>query len=238
MMLLSNYLAGLELYKETPQFRLYCAPLCRADAQDMLFCLEQYMHKISADFNHIYSETINVYIYPDLACLHRSIGWPDAPDWVIGSYDHHSMHTVCLCNPGPVHTRETVMVSRHVGLITLFIRDLYPHHAVIPRWLHQGVGLYKAGYFSKESIIKLKDHLPNLPTLEQLEKIDKSDGAAFNALNGFLVSYALVGFIDQRWGWSVIRQLLQDYDKFEQILGMNKQQFRQQWLHFVEGYNR
>jgi RNA polymerase sigma-70 factor (ECF subfamily) len=225
----------LRLYKETEQFKLFCTPVDDTVANEMLQTEEMFFNKLTKEFDHIYSKQVLIYIYPDLKTFHEAINWPDAPDWVIGNTTKDERMTVSPRNPGPAHTYDSVMRSNINGLVMLYINDKYKNHDAIPRWLCQGVSLYKAHFYSSENIAhKLTQNTLALPTLEQLESVDKNNTLAFDKLNGFKASFSMVQFIDQKWGWRSILALLEDYSKFEEIVGLTKDEFRDQWISFLK----
>jgi hypothetical protein len=224
----------LPLYKETSHFKLYCTAVDQVVSDDMLNHLEILFEKLSYEFEHNYSKKISFYVYPDLASFHQAIDCPDAADWV-GSYvNENVIKTVSPNNPGPIHNYNSVMKSKELGLVAVFIYNKYPKHGFIPRWLHQGVGLYKANYFSSNTLKSLDKNIDALPALKQLESINKEDDVAFNNANGFQVSQSLVQFMYEKWGWNSILALLEDYSKFEEILNVNKEEFHAQWIEFIK----
>lgn len=175
------------------------------------------------DFKYSPTKKITFEIYPNLESFHHAINWPTAPDWLIGQTSIDTIQRVSPHNPGPYHTYESVMT---------FITSMYNHHDSIPRWLHQGVALYKAEFFSKNVSEKFALHISS-PTLQQLEAIAKDDTTAFDELDGFRVSYSLVQFIDHGWGWESILDVLEDYSQFEEILNINKELFIQLWKEYI-----
>jgi len=223
----------LMLYKETDHFKIFCTPIDNIASDEMLTQEELFFNQLVSEFNHTCSKQVQLHIYPDLISFHQAINWPDAPDWVIG-HGTHKRKTVSPRNPGPFHSFNKVMRANKSALTMLFIQDKYKNKKNIPYWFEQGVGLFKADFYANE---KLSDLLPSdislLPSLEQLEAVEKYNTKAFDKLNGFRVSFSIIQFIDQKWGWNTILELLENYSQFEEVVGCSKLEFKEQWLSFL-----
>jgi RNA polymerase sigma-70 factor, ECF subfamily len=229
--LMAPILEALPLFKETEHFMLFCMPPDHSVAETMLNEAENFYMHLAKDFKGEFSTKIIMNIYPDLLTFHQAIGWPTAPDWVIGDDHHNIINNVSPNNPGPVHTYQSVMKSNKVGLVTVFVSDKFPTN-FIPRWLHQGVALYKAQFLSDGVNKRLRQNISALPTFEELESIEEDD-IRFEQIKGFAISYSVVQFIEQKWGWDSILALLADYAKFEEILKVSKQELWSQWIRYL-----
>src|SRR5260221_691694 len=89
-----------------------------------------------------------------------------------------------------------------------FCYTLLLNHINITRWLHQGVALYKANFFSLERLKISFQGYADFPTIEQLDSIEKTDNQLFDQMNGFKISTLLIHFIDTQWGWTTLLNLL------------------------------
>lgn len=218
----STYTQELPVYKKTEHFIVLCLPTEYDAANKLIAESEKFFIQLSHDLDHIYRSPITIKIYSDLKVFHEAIHQPDAPNWIIGELQHHTSAIVTPNNPGPDHSYESIIKANNVQLAELFISDKYSHHNNIPRWLHQGVALYFADYFSSLSIEKFIQKAQPLPLLEQLENIRNEDNESFAKLNGFISSYLLVKFIDTLWSRFDLLALLDDYSNFEKILKHSK----------------
>lgn len=224
----------LTLYKETERFKVFCTQIDYDVADEMLNIEETFFKQLSIEFDHQYNNRVLLYIYPDLASFHNAINLPNAPDWIIGETNNkNERKTVSPRNPGPKHSYDSVIRANKNGLVTLFIYDKYKNQSPIPYWLHQGVSLYKADFYSDKKIKTLTENISLLPTIEQLEDIEKNNAIAFAQVKGFFVSFSIIKFIDQKWGWNSILELLNDYSKFEKIFKVSKQEFNDLWIKFL-----
>ena len=218
----------LPFYRETQQFKIVCLPTECDAADEILEESEKFFAQLSENLQHDYSTQITVKIYPDLHTFHYAINYPNASDWVVGELQEHAYAIVTPCNPGPAHSYDSIIKANNTNLAELFIIDKYPH-TNIPRWLHQGTALYFANYFSDASVEKFINTVEILPSLEQLENIDKEDNQGFAELDGFIVSYLLVRFIDTQWNRATLLALLDNYADFENILGFLKKSVEIHW---------
>ena len=229
----SSFCHTLPLYQTTKHFKVFCFDINHIDADEIIKQQEQFFSQLEQDFNYKSDIKINVYVCPNLTFLHNIINDSFAPDWVIGFSDKNNHMVVAPSNPGPVHSKKSVLQSCKVGLAELFITDKYNNHMNIPRWLHQGIALYKANFFSLEKLKISFQGYTDFPTIEQLDSVEKADNQLFYQINGFKVSTLLVHFIDIQWGWTILLNLLDNYDNFDSIVGLSKEQFRNQWIKFL-----
>lgn len=231
----------LVLFRESPQLLFYCAVSQDNDVSmhDLAHHLETFFIELSQKFNHTYVNPISVTVYPALTDFHNAINAPGSPAWIIGQAEKDSIMGVSPANPGPYHTYASVVCAYKVSLATLFVEDMYKHHALIPHWLHMGVSLYVSQFFnSVKNREKLAKNVTNLPNLEQLDTIPKYDTVSFDYYHGFNMSYSIVEFIYRYWGWDTVLKLLNNYEMFGDVMGVSKQEFILQWTQslFIDNY--
>jgi hypothetical protein len=170
-----------------------------------------FAEQLTHDFKHEYSTNIIICIYPDLVTFHHAIHWPEAPDWLIGKHGNNTINNVSPNNPGPMHTKESIMRSNKSGLVLLYMYDKYPHARSIPRWLFQGVALYKAQFYSFDKAKCFTNDSDAYTAIKILENIDRHDTLAFDLANGFQLSYYLAAYLIDTQGWSGVLDLLDSY---------------------------
>ncbi len=212
----------LSLCSQNAHFKIYCAQEDQNVSEQLLDQLEEMFEKLSKDFNHTYSSVITVEIYPDIHSFHKAIGKPSAPDWISSRADNNSIKGVSPSNPGSYHSYDSMIRSYKVGLAHLFLMDNKESYKDAPYWLRQGASLYKGG-------MNYKDIKGEIPTIAQLDSIVDCV-IDFSKINGFHVSYFMVKFIDQQWGWESVLKLLENYSQFEEIIGLSKEEFRDKFI--------
>lgn len=67
------------------------------------------------------------------------------------------------------------------------------------------------------------------PTLEDLHNLYNSKGTRPHA---FVAT--IVDCIVQKWGFDAVLALLEDYSRFEEILGQTQSDFREGWIEFLK----
>ncbi|MBY0353224.1 hypothetical protein K2W90_02560 [Candidatus Babeliales bacterium] len=223
------------LYKKTDHFEILCAPQDQTIAEEILVQNEAFFARLSQDFNHTPSTPFIVTIHPTLVSLHEALGWPDAPNWVIARTKEGTDTRVCPNAPDTTFTRERLMHSYKMGLTTLFLYSKFSTATELPRWLQQGIALYKANWFTAQQCNKeLGKDMAKLPDIEQLETNGAID---FACKNGFKVSFSLVDFLVTRWGWDSALTLLGNYNNFEKIVKLGKQEFKTEWIKYISQSN-
>ena len=220
--------------QESAHIQLFCTDVDIVEASLILQQSEALYAQLSADFQSSPSTKMQLRVYPRIEDFHKEIGSPLAPDWCVGNVTHSEDYkssfyqVVSPRNPGPAHTRASIMRCLAVGVTELFMSAIFQKR--LPRWLYQGVALYKAKYEgSAEELSSMANNATTLPGIVQLESIDDK---AFASMHGFRCSYSLVDFICTKWGWETVRALLQDYASFEHIVQLSKDEFSTQWRTF------
>jgi hypothetical protein len=84
----------------------------------------------------------------------------------------------------------------------------------------------------KEWMCDVREKKSQIPSITQLEQNESMK--AFADIDGFRSSYALVDFVKENWGWETVLKLLEDYASFEKILGVSKDELKEQWILFLD----
>ncbi len=228
---------NFSLYKESSHFELYCEEKDQKAGDFLLKLAERHFVKLSKDFNENYKNKIKIMVYPDITAFHNAINKPSSPEWLVGGSDveKQSINIVSPNNPGSVHNYDSIMRVSKVSLAHLFIHNKYNNKGY-PRWLNQGASFLVSNYFIrpivKEWFLEVQSKNITIPSIEQLDNID--DELAFVKIDGYRISYSLVEFLNEKWGWDIVLKLFDDYGSFEKILDVNKEQFKTQWIQFVK----
>ncbi|MFH1644480.1 MAG: hypothetical protein ABIA74_04885 [bacterium] len=219
---------NLPLIHETGNFKLYCIAEDKQISLKVLDVAEKNFEQCSINFNHKYSNKINLYIFHCLQDLHDAVGMPDAKDRVVNIYEPetHSFFTVNPENHGSYCSAEEIIQLNIHGLTNLFIKDKYTKE--IPFWFTHGLGLWKAKYIDKNILDDLTLNHELVPSLQQLENFDFSTDIHRAS------SYLIVEFINQKWGWEKILDILEDYSSFEKILDVTEKTFRDKLINYLD----
>lgn len=65
--------------------------------------------RITSKLKYCPRHKIIVEIYPELKEFHEAIGYPEAPDWVVGFAGNGKIQMVSPLNPGPQHTYDSLI---------------------------------------------------------------------------------------------------------------------------------
>ena len=91
-------------------------------------------------------------------------------------------------------------------------------------------------FLCRKALVTLAKNHTLVPALKDLENPDFD---SFAKQYGFACSYALVAFMKERYGWEKVLQLASQYDSFEEVLGLSKEEFRDEALAYIDAtYSR
>ena len=222
-------------YQKSPHFEIYCTASDQVIANQLLEHAETSYHEIAVDFQGSLTDVVSIKVYPTLEQFHASIGHIEAADWLVGQYRQPSrtISMVSPLNPGPQHTYDSLFstLTHHVANAVMLDTFEKP----IPNWLRIGAAMHASDQFFlvQETLYELSKGL-DLPLLPQLEAANMQ---RFQQMHGFAVSYLFVAYIEERWGWGAVVELLRHPAAFESILGMTQEQFHQENLAYLQQHN-
>ena len=81
----TSHTEGMKVQLTNDHFMFITCDKDKKCLNDLSSSLEDNYSRITKDLGTNISEKIIIYVYPDLATLHREINQPDAPEWVVGT---------------------------------------------------------------------------------------------------------------------------------------------------------
>ncbi len=201
-----------------------------AAADTIIKVLTANYNRIADSLNVQLSEVIVVDVYRDLLTFHTAIGWPDAPDWVIGNASDSTINLVSPYNPGPVHSFNSIISAITHELVHCFVHKL-AEDVYVSKWINEGSATYLSYQTPKEYDIcnYINKNNGKIPTLAEL-----NNGGTFGDIGGYSFSYTIVEYIVTQLGGSdTLSQFLasgMDYS----ILGFeNELEFQDEWNQYI-----
>ena len=201
-----------------------------AAADTIIKVLTANYDRIADSLNVQLSEVIVVDVYPDLSTFHTAIGWPDAPDWLIGNASDSTINLVSPYNPGPEHSFNSILSVITHELVHCFVHKL-AEDVYVSKWINEGSATYLSYQTPKEYDIcnYINKNNGKIPTLAEL-----NNGGTFGDIGGYSFSYTIVEYIVTQLGGSdTLSQFLasgMDYS----ILGFeNELEFQDEWNQYI-----
>ncbi|MCF7799859.1 ankyrin repeat domain-containing protein [Candidatus Babeliales bacterium] len=230
----------LPFYKASEHFKLYCKSEEKEAAQKILEASDKNFKILSKKFEHVYSAKINLYVFPNIQEFRNSIELSHVPDWTVSasSVEINSLFIILPKNVNNYDSVENNFKSNINNLTYLFVYDAYEGR--MPWWFRTGV----CGLLSNvEDILLLQslaqDHskILSFKALQDKELV-KSIFIGTLPLGSLKIfdscAYSIVDFINNKWGWEKILELLKDFSSFEKILGVTQEEFREQWINYLD----
>jgi len=196
--------------------------------------LEKNYLVITDHLQTIFTERINVYIYPDLKSFHSAIYFPDAPDWVVGAANKNELKMVSPLNPGSAHNYESLMQAivhefAHAVILNLREQGL----VVLPKWLNEGYAFYEAHQLKDNirTVIKTKLADKTAPSWSQL---NQAGTVEFGNMDGYELSSTIIEFLVKTYGYDHLRKIIISPDKIEEICGTSLENLQIMWLKYLK----
>jgi hypothetical protein len=170
--------------------------------------LENNYLRITQNMRTTFNSKIQVFIYPSLTAFHNSIGYPDAPEWVVGAAGRSELKMVSPINPGSVHTEESLKKAIVHELVHAVVLNFRKGGLVgLPIWLNEGYAFYEADQLGENEVEKIKSLSQNneLPTWQELEQANTSQ---FGDMGGYGISASIAEFLIETYGYDKLKQFI------------------------------
>ncbi len=198
---------------------------------------ESFVKKFSSKIESTYRELLDEFemesipvttykFYPDLKSYHNGVLTPEAPEWQKGRV--WTANEIKLVSPTYLETEKNEPISDDL-LIHEFIHIIHWNKAGdpndIPKWLWEGVALYK-GCCAWEQI-------------DQLEYLKKSKIPSLKNINRkseyqYQLGYYLVEFVVVNWGWEKVIDLMTANGNIQKTLGFSEKAFEKAFYAYLE----
>jgi hypothetical protein len=220
--------ANLILRKTTPYFYLYCADSDLNILDTMASNLEANLNRVTKALESTIGSRVKVWIYPDQKSYFISYGYPDSPDWAVGSAIGKS--DILLVSPnvlGYLQGQLDVAVHEFTHIVVA-----WKTISGVPNWLNESA----ATFLSSETLgaRNLKSSIQSLGRDPVLS--DFANGTFWSDKNGYGFAYSIADFIISTRG-------IHDYASFLEnvnysLIGYNSElEFQTAWQKFLDDFH-
>ncbi|MDR3270584.1 MAG: hypothetical protein LBT32_03595 [Peptococcaceae bacterium] len=102
--------------------------------------------------------------------------------------------------------------------------------STLPHWLNEGVACFEGKTNNNYATIARYVRQAPVPTFDELE----SNYYRWPELGGYELSYSIVEYYVQTYGYEKLHALISDYDCFAEITGITLEQFQATWLQAIQ----
>ncbi len=186
--------------------------------------------RILQAMGNIDTSGIDIIVYPDRSALKRkTLGFAGIlllPDWFIGRNTMNSVLITSPQAPGPEHTYESVVqaaVHEYVHVLTYRVNRNLDH------WLMEGIAVYLAQQVPSDGMVR--------DTAEAItyERFAKTNSIQFANVGGYALSYTLIAYIEETYGWDKVMALIEPGATYESVLGRSKRDVFEAWRSHLLG---
>ncbi len=226
---------SLSLSKESTHFEFYST---RDDIQvldSLATALETNYSRITDHLGIQFDRKIKVKVFPNVKVFHEAINYPNAPDWVVGTWNTDGLMVVSPLNPGSSHTYESLMqvIVHEFVHIAVYYSLGGSGMNKLPKWLSEGYAMYESGQMNQTVRRSVKASLSQKapPTWTQL---DAASMMEFGNMNGYGFSGAIVEFLINAYGIDKLASMIKEPDNIEMIYGLPKDTLEKQWVNYLK----
>lgn len=188
--------------------------------------VESLYHKLLDEFKSEPIPVTTYKLYPDLKSYHNGVLTPGAPDWQQGRV--WTENEIKLVSPTYLGTELNESISDDL-LIHEYVHIIHWNKVgdpnSIPKWLWEGVALYK-GCCAWEEIDQL-DYIKEgkYPSLKKIN---------WNGEFQYQLGYYLIEFIDKKWGWEKVIELMISNGDIKTVFGFSEKKFEKEFYGYLE----
>ncbi len=207
---------------KSPHFTFYYTKLDDTSMNYISGRMEEGYKKITADLNSGDLPPVNVHLYQNSTALIKS--FPDMPSWAIGQATSASeIHMVTPNDPKQDYQNMIRnLIHEFAHCVSLKINPTIGNN---PRWLWESVAIYEGNYPWDPHMLPylVNQEAPPLDTLNTMS----------NTMI-YQVGYFIAQYIDETYGKSVLKELIQNNGDLNSTLHMDGEEFRRKWFEFVK----
>jgi hypothetical protein len=224
--LLSPKTPGMRAYRSLG-LTVHALPRDEGEAAVIAHAILQQRDRVARALNAVEID-VEVILYPDRKALHRkTLGLAGyfLPDWFIGDNTRRYVLITSPANPGPAHSRESVVraaVHEYVHVLT----DRRNRH--LSYWLKEGLALY------------LAEQTPGADSIRSARDITYEEYANPNALQfadvgGYTLAYTLIHYLEDTFGWDRVVGLTAAGATVSSVLGLTERDLFDNWKAYLQG---
>lgn len=166
-------------------------------------------------------------LYPNLESYHNGVLTPGAPEWQKGRV--WTENEIKLVSPTYLETElkepisDDLLIHEYVHIIHW---NKFGDPRNIPKWLWEGVALYKGCCVWDD--------------INQLEYLQKEKFPSLKRINSnseyqYQLGYYLIEFIDTKWGWDKVIQLMENNGDIKATLALSVKAFENELYGYIKG---
>lgn len=213
---------------ESEHFKVYTADADTSVVDTLLSICEARYDYITGSLQAIPNSIIHLYVYPNQQDLHNALGWPNAPDWVIGGYQNDStILIVSPLRPGTNVTFGFVINAAVHEFVHMVVRAAALGN--FSKWIDEAAATYLTGQNTTPYRINYYyNHNNGIPSLADLENIEN-----YGTLGGYDFVYTIAEFVVDSFDMNTFAQFIQYFDDYSLMNMSGEQEFEERWQQFV-----
>ncbi|MTI40968.1 hypothetical protein [Fulvivirga lutimaris] len=172
----------------------------------------------------------NIRIYPDLETYHNAVLTPDAPNWQMGrAWDSNEIRMLSPITAekesGEAINLNEIVLHEFVHCIHL---NLINETTRVPGWFWEGLAMYKGCCKWIENPKEL-DYVKK-KKYPSLKKISNERNSEMK----YDLAYYLIEYIDKKYGWDKVLELIDSNGNVESTLGVSNKGFEKAFYTYID----
>jgi len=197
---------------------------------EISFDLDKDAERINKTLNFSRNQKTNIYIYPNQKIFHRKkygslidvIKVFSNLDWYVGDNVKDNITLVSPLNPGPDHSKESIIgVIPHEYVHTI----IYQLNPKTPLWMNEGIALYLTN--GKDMASYESDYAPSF------EDIQTSNPIKFARVDGYAYAQTYIEYLDITYGFDAILEFINGDLSYEDAFDQSEKKLYDGWIEYL-----
>jgi hypothetical protein len=221
--------ADITLDRSTDHFNFYCASQEAATIPALATKLESEYNRIVTFLEATITQKIDVYVYKNEDYYHNAIGYPEFPDWAVGSaLGRTSIQMASPYHAGSHDYNGALQIIVHEFV---HITEAWKTSYSLPIWLNEGVATYLGGQVA--AIGEIRTGITSLGRKPELERFENFNTFANNS--GYAFAYTIAEFLHKTKGSSKLAAFVGN-GSYRDLGYADKAAFQAAWHSFLDLY--
>jgi len=221
--------ADITLNRSTDHFNFYCASQDAATIPALATKLESDYNRVVTFLETSITQKIEVYVYKNEDYYHNAMGYPEFPDWAVGSALGKT--TILMASPYHAGTHDYNGALQIIVHEFVHITEAWKTGYSLPIWLNEGVATYLASQAA--TIGEIRTGITSLGRKPELERFENSNTFANNG--GYAFAYTIAEFIFKIKGSSKLAGFVGN-GSYRDLGYADKAAFQTAWHTFLDQY--
>lgn len=147
-----------------------------------------------------------------------------APKWFVGDNKGDKVLMISPYTNVKGNDHDNILSVATHELVHTIIYQVYPK---LSYWNNNGAATFLAKQSPKRGFVNFQ----NIPTIDDMKNEDEKK---FGNIGGYQYSYTYIEFLDKKYGWDKVLELIKGVKTYNEIFSKSEQEIYDEWVEFLK----